>query len=45
MPASDNVEVFAVQQTMLEAWRIIAESFEDPTFGGRSWEVKHPFPP
>ncbi len=39
MPASDDPEVFAVQQTMLEAWHVIAESFEDPAFGGRSWEV------
>jgi len=38
VPASETPEVFAVQQTMLEAWHIIAESFEDPTFGGLSWE-------
>lgn len=40
VPASETPEVFAVQQTMLEAWHIIAESFEDPTFGGLSWEVR-----
>lgn len=39
VPASDIPEVFAMQQTMLEAWQVVAESYVDDTFNGRIWEA------
>lgn len=39
MPVSEDSKVLQVQQTMVEAWRIIHDAFEDASFHGRDWEV------
>ena len=36
-PASPNPEVFAAQKTLVEAWRVVAESYVDDHFGGHDW--------
>ncbi|KAI8473417.1 MAG: tail-specific protease [Monoraphidium minutum] len=37
LPASDDPAIFTAQQTMVQAWQIVGESFVDPSFGGHSW--------
>lgn len=37
LPASDNPGIFVAQQTMVQAWSIVGESFVDGTFGGHNW--------
>eukprot|EP00191_Tetraselmis_sp_GSL018_P018174 CAMPEP_0177591326 /NCGR_PEP_ID=MMETSP0419_2-20121207/7933_1 /TAXON_ID=582737 /ORGANISM="Tetraselmis sp., Strain GSL018" /LENGTH=522 /DNA_ID=CAMNT_0019082051 /DNA_START=184 /DNA_END=1753 /DNA_ORIENTATION=- len=36
-PASDNEEVARVQQTMIEAWSIVGQTFFDPELNGTDW--------
>ena len=36
-PASSNPEVYAAQKTLVEAWRVVAESYVDDHFGGHDW--------
>ncbi|WIA14626.1 hypothetical protein OEZ85_003131 [Tetradesmus obliquus] len=37
LPASDDSEVFQAQQTLLEAWSIVGDSFVDDSFNGHYW--------
>jgi C-terminal peptidase prc len=38
MPASSDPGVFSAQRTLLEAWQIVSEAYEDSSFNGRNWE-------
>lgn len=37
-PASVNPAIFAAQQTMVEAWTIVGETFVDSRFAGHNWD-------
>ena len=37
VPINPDPGVFAAQRTLLEAWRIVTDSYEDSTFNGRDW--------
>lgn len=37
IPASKDPEVFAAQQTLVEVWSIVGETFVDPDFNGLDW--------
>ncbi|GAX76907.1 hypothetical protein CEUSTIGMA_g4353.t1 [Chlamydomonas eustigma] len=40
LPASTKPEIFAVQQTLMEAWSIVGETFVDEHFNGRNWPAE-----
>ena len=37
LPASPVPEVYSAQETLIEAWSIVGESFVDDSFNGRDW--------
>ncbi|GBF96323.1 carboxyl-terminal-processing peptidase chloroplastic [Raphidocelis subcapitata] len=37
LPASENPAILVAQQTLVQAWQIVGESFFDPKFGGSNW--------
>ena len=37
LPASDDPDVLAAQQTMVQAWQTVGEAFFDSSFGGANW--------
>ncbi|KAF8061390.1 CTPA3 [Scenedesmus sp. PABB004] len=37
LPASEDPEIYQVQQTLFEAWSIVGDSFVDETFNGTYW--------
>lgn len=38
VPVSPDPAIFAAQRTLLEAWRIVTDTYEDASFAGRDWE-------
>ncbi|GFR48940.1 hypothetical protein Agub_g10947 [Astrephomene gubernaculifera] len=39
LPASTDPAIFAVQQTLVEAWTIVSRAFVDQNFNGHDWEA------
>lgn len=37
LPASEDPGVYTAQRTLLEAWQIVSEAYEDGSFNGRNW--------
>ena len=37
LPASPVPEIYSAQETLIEAWSIVGESFIDVNFNGRDW--------
>lgn len=42
VPINPDPAIFAAQRTLLEAWKIVTDSYEDSTFNNRDWVGNHP---